>query len=90
MLHYDTPSLFVQSKMTCGAHNLQPTASSSLAESFNNCFGDSPVISLKSADIRITLMYYINCYTFLEEPEKDWNKLLEEENAPPSLPSLFY
>lgn len=39
--------------------------------------------------IRITLMYYINCYTFLEEPEKDWNKLLEEENAPPSLPSLF-
>lgn len=39
--------------------------------------------------IRITLMYYINCYTFLEEPEKDWNKLLEEQNSPPSMPSLF-
>ena len=24
--------------------------------------------------VRIMLMYYVNCYTFLEEPEKDWAK----------------
>ena len=39
--------------------------------------------------IRITLMYYINCYTFLEEPEKDWNLILEEAKERPPLPSLF-
>ena len=39
--------------------------------------------------IRITLMYYINCYTFLEEPEKDWNKILEDEKSPPLMPTLF-
>ena len=39
--------------------------------------------------MRIMLMYYVNLYTFLEESEKDWAKLLEEqENPPPSL-SLF-
>ena len=39
--------------------------------------------------IRIMLMYYVNCYTFLEEPEKDWTKMLEDnKNAPPE-PSLF-
>ena len=25
--------------------------------------------------IRITLMYYINCYSFLNNPDKDWEKL---------------
>lgn len=25
--------------------------------------------------IRIMLMYYVNLYTFLEEPDKDWSKL---------------
>lgn len=39
--------------------------------------------------VRITLMYYINCYTFLEEPEKDWDKLIEEDISPSSWPSLF-
>lgn len=39
--------------------------------------------------VRITLMYYINCYTFLEEPEKDWDKLIEENISPPLWPSLF-
>jgi hypothetical protein len=34
-------------------------------------------------------MYYINCYTFLEEPEKDWNLILEEAKERPPLPSLF-
>lgn len=39
--------------------------------------------------IRIMLMYYVNCYTFFEDPERDWSKMLEEaENAPPE-PSLF-
>ena len=28
--------------------------------------------------IRIMLMYYVNCYTFLEEPEKDWAKMVQE------------
>ena len=37
----------------------------------------------------IILMYYVNCYTFLEEPEKDWTKMLEDnKNAPPE-PLLF-
>lgn len=39
--------------------------------------------------IRITLMYYINCYSFLEEPEKDWNNILGEEKSPPLMPTLF-
>ena len=34
-------------------------------------------------------MYYVNLYTFLEEPEKDQAKLQEgQENPPPQL-SLF-
>ena len=28
--------------------------------------------------IRIMLMYYVNCYTFLEEPEKDWAKMVQK------------
>lgn len=32
---------------------------------------------------RIMLMYYVNLYTFLEDPEKDWAKLLSEANPPP-------
>lgn len=39
--------------------------------------------------IRIMLMYYINCYTFLEEPEKDWMKMMEENREIPPEPSLF-
>lgn len=37
-------------------------------------------------------MYYVNCYTFLEEPEKDWTKMVKEvkeaKERPPE-PSLF-
>ena len=39
--------------------------------------------------VRIMLMYYVNCYTFLEEPEKDWAKMLEEAKERPLEPSLF-
>ena len=39
--------------------------------------------------IRIMLMYYVNCYTFLEEPEKDWAKMLEKAKKAPPEPSLF-
>ena len=39
--------------------------------------------------VRIMLMYYVNLYTFLEEPEKDWAKLLEEQENPPPQLSLF-
>lgn len=39
--------------------------------------------------IRIMLMYYVNCYTFLEEPEKDWAKMLEKTKQTPPEPSLF-
>ena len=38
---------------------------------------------------RIMLMYYVNLYTFLEDPEKDWAKLLSEANPPPKEPLLF-
>ena len=39
--------------------------------------------------VRIMLMCYVNCYTFLEEPEKDWAKMLEEAKEEPPEPSLF-
>ena len=39
--------------------------------------------------IRIMLMYYVNCYTFLEEPEKDWAKILERVRKAPPEPSSF-
>ncbi len=38
---------------------------------------------------RIMLMYYVNCYTFFEQPEKDWLKILEINNPPPEEPTLF-
>ena len=38
---------------------------------------------------RIMLMYYVNCYTFFEEPEKDWLKVIEQAEPPPLEPSLF-
>ena len=34
-------------------------------------------------------MYYVNLYTFLEDPEKDWTKLLSEVNPPPEELLLF-
>ena len=38
---------------------------------------------------RIMLMYYVNLYTFLEDPEKDWAKLLSEANPLPEELLLF-
>lgn len=38
---------------------------------------------------RIMLMDYVNCYTFFEQPEKDWLKIIEAETQPPDEPSLF-
>ena len=38
---------------------------------------------------RIMLMYYVNCYTFFEQPEKDWLKIIETDNPPPGETSLF-
>ena len=39
--------------------------------------------------VRIMLMYYINCYTFLEQPEKDWDLMILQANESSSEPSLF-
>lgn len=40
--------------------------------------------------VRIMLMYYVNLYTFLEDPEKDWAKLLSEANTPPEGELLLF
>ena len=39
--------------------------------------------------IRIMLMYYVNIYTFLENPERDWAKMLEKSKESPPEPTLF-
>ena len=39
--------------------------------------------------VRIMLMYYVNCYTFFEDPEKDWAKMLQSVKERPPEPSLF-
>lgn len=39
--------------------------------------------------VRQTLMYYINIYSFCENPEKAWLKIIKERDKPPPLPSLF-
>lgn len=39
--------------------------------------------------VRIMLMYYVNCYTFFENPEKDWSKMIAEAKETPPEPSLF-
>ena len=38
---------------------------------------------------RIMLMYYVNCYTFFEQPERDWLKILEMDNPQPEEQTLF-
>lgn len=39
--------------------------------------------------IRITLMYYVDFYSFFNNPEKDWeNMVTSDENPPPQL-TLF-
>jgi hypothetical protein len=39
--------------------------------------------------LRITLMYYMNFYSFFNHPEKDWEKLLETDLPAQKEPSLF-
>ena len=39
--------------------------------------------------MRIMLMYYIDCHSFCEHPEKDWLKILDTHDNPPDEPSLF-
>ena len=39
--------------------------------------------------VRIMLMYYINSHTFLEQPEKDWDLIIQQANESPPEPSLF-
>ena len=39
---------------------------------------------------RIMLMYYVNCYTFFEEPGKDWLAILQNDESPPSEMMLFW
>ena len=39
--------------------------------------------------IRQTLMYYINIYSFCENPEKAWLQIINHSSSPPSQPSLF-
>jgi len=38
---------------------------------------------------RIMLMYYVNCYSFFEEPEKDRLAILEKEESIPPKRSFF-
>ena len=39
--------------------------------------------------VQIMLMYYVNIYSFLEDPEKDWAKIITENEQPTSQPPLF-
>ena len=39
--------------------------------------------------VRIMLMYYINCYSFFEHPEKDWLNILDTHDNLPMEFSLF-
>ena len=39
--------------------------------------------------IRQTLMYYINIYSFCENPEKAWLQIINQSSSPPSQPSIF-
>jgi hypothetical protein len=39
--------------------------------------------------LRITLMYYVDFYSFCNHPEKDWEKLLEADVPAQKEPSLF-
>ena len=39
--------------------------------------------------VRIMLMHYVNCYTFFEEPEKDWLAILKSNESAPLEPMLF-
>ena len=39
--------------------------------------------------VRLTLMYYVDLYSLLNRPERDWQILLEQPAKDPPMPSLF-
>ena len=39
--------------------------------------------------VRITLMYYVDFYSLFNNPEKDWEILLQKASGAPPEPSLF-
>lgn len=39
--------------------------------------------------VRITLMYYVDFYSFFENPKKDWERLLQEAAEPQQLELEF-
>ena len=39
--------------------------------------------------VRLTLMYYVDFYSLLNQPEKDWQTILEQPPEAPPMPSLF-
>lgn len=39
--------------------------------------------------VRLTLMYYVDLYSLLNHPERDWQMLLEQPAKDPPMPSLF-
>ncbi len=39
--------------------------------------------------VRIMLMYYVNCYTFFEDPEYDWSNMMEDKESLPLEQLLF-
>ena len=39
--------------------------------------------------VRINLMYYVDFYSLFNNPEKDWETILETASGPPPHPSLF-
>lgn len=39
--------------------------------------------------VRINLMYYVDFYSLFNNPEKDWEAILETASGPPPQPSLF-
>ena len=39
--------------------------------------------------MRITLMYYVDFYSLFNNPEKDWERMLNSIDKPPSEPTLF-
>lgn len=39
--------------------------------------------------VRLTLMYYVDLYSLLNQPERDWQMLLEQPAKDPPMPSLF-
>lgn len=39
--------------------------------------------------VRLTLMYYVDLYSLLNQPERDWQMLLEQSAKDPPMPSLF-